>query len=388
MDLTDFLAVRSVPFAGVFLGVTRRCPLHCAHCSTNSMMSSGEPDDAWLRLLVSSFTPDDRPEVLFLSGGEPLLRAGLVADLAERARAVGTKVAMITGAYFAEGPTPPALQRAMDAVDLLSVSIDEYHEQEVSRAAVFDLVERRLEAGRLANLQTVGSSSDDPYLVELVADVEARFGHRLPVLVGQLGPAGRGAALFDGGASGEDGVAVANPRRVRTQAPVVVPAPAPCSFASWPVVTFDGTIAACCNQWVVDGPVPEHLRLGHASTTTWPQLRAAGERRAALRAIRVYGPEAIAAGAGQATGGYCSTCVTCGPTEPFSEQADRVTSSAAFELLEALTIEADRGAVLRSTMPGFEDCATWGSDSATGRPEGAEADPIGRVGRALAGIVP
>ena len=36
VHLADYLAIRAVPAAGVSLALTRRCPLNCAHCATNS----------------------------------------------------------------------------------------------------------------------------------------------------------------------------------------------------------------------------------------------------------------------------------------------------------------------------------------------------------------
>ena len=47
MHLMEVLELRPVPGAALFLAVTRRCPLSCAHCSTNSMLSSEEHDGPW-----------------------------------------------------------------------------------------------------------------------------------------------------------------------------------------------------------------------------------------------------------------------------------------------------------------------------------------------------
>ena len=74
MHLVELLSLRPVPAAGVYLTLTRRCPLTCAHCSTNSMMDSEEhAADLFLRF-AESLTPTDHPGVLALTGGEALLR--------------------------------------------------------------------------------------------------------------------------------------------------------------------------------------------------------------------------------------------------------------------------------------------------------------------------
>lgn len=42
MHAMDIISLRSTPAAGLFQSLTRRCPLTCAHCSTNSLMTSEE----------------------------------------------------------------------------------------------------------------------------------------------------------------------------------------------------------------------------------------------------------------------------------------------------------------------------------------------------------
>src|SRR5215211_2738624 len=111
MHLVDILALRQVPAAGLYLSLTRRCPLSCAHCSTNSSLVSEEHAASPFLRLVESFTPDCRPEILVLTGGEPLVRPRLVRALTERAHAVGTRVVLASGMFFAR---QQALSRSLD----------------------------------------------------------------------------------------------------------------------------------------------------------------------------------------------------------------------------------------------------------------------------------
>src|SRR5947209_7466366 len=97
MHLVEILARRQVPAAGVYLSLTRRCPLSCAHCSTNSSLASEEHEATRFTKLVESFTPECRPEILVLTGGEPLVRPKLVRDITDLAHAVGTKVVLASG---------------------------------------------------------------------------------------------------------------------------------------------------------------------------------------------------------------------------------------------------------------------------------------------------
>src|ERR1700712_1959799 len=101
MHIAEMLGRRPVPTAGLFLSLTRGCPLTCAPCSTNSMMSSEEHDEQIFRRFVDTFTVEDHPELVWLTGGEPLLRPALVLDLVAACHRVGTRVAIITGLYYA-----------------------------------------------------------------------------------------------------------------------------------------------------------------------------------------------------------------------------------------------------------------------------------------------
>src|SRR5947209_1142650 len=129
MHLVEILARRQVPGAGLYLSLTRRCPLSCAHCSTNSSLSSEEYEASNFLKLVDSFTVDCHPEILVLTGGEPLVRPGLVRGITERAHAVGTRVVLASGMFFARQATIPAsLNETIRGVDHLTASLDIYHE--------------------------------------------------------------------------------------------------------------------------------------------------------------------------------------------------------------------------------------------------------------------
>src|SRR5205807_3435240 len=135
--------------AAVFLALTRRCPLSCRHCSTNSMLGSEQHPEQFFRQFVDSFTPECHPRLVLMSGGEALLRASLVEWIARRARQAGTRSYLLSGMYFVrERRIPPAVLRAIDAVDHFSASLDVFHEEEVDREAVLRFLSRLLDEGK------------------------------------------------------------------------------------------------------------------------------------------------------------------------------------------------------------------------------------------------
>ncbi|MFE7070078.1 radical SAM protein [Streptomyces sp. NPDC057620] len=372
MQLAELMSLRPVPSAGLLVTVTGRCPLHCAHCSTTSTMASPEPDAARLLRFVGSFEATDRPEVLMLTGGEPLLRSDLTAELAGRARAAGTRVALLTGAWFAargggnrpgSGPggpdravIPPAVMRAIGRLDHFSVSIDAFHEREVPRARAFSVVRQVLDRGIACSFHVVGDGPRDPYLADVTTDIRRTFGDRVPMLVNSLRPVGRAASWAAARAVPDPDIDTdTDPGRVR-----------PCSMAAWPVVAADGTILACCNQHTVDRrPAPAHLTVGHLDGSDWTSVSRRVRSAPALRMIRTVGPGHMTARYGTAAGagprpGYCDGCRSLGEHPEVLAAADRLAGGPAGALLDLHVTQRQREAgpvsfVRRHGTAGYED---------------------------------
>ncbi|MFC3886128.1 radical SAM protein [Bacillus songklensis] len=288
--------MRARPAAGIFMALTRRCPLACEHCSTNSLVSSEEFPEELFYGFVKTFTPENKPDVILLTGGEPLLRPKLVIDITEWAHSIGTTVCLISGMFFAnQKEIPPLITQALSGVDLFTASLDYYHEKQVPRKAVFRVLHQLLDQGKDVSLQIVGLNEHDSYLADVTKDVIENFGNRVPMFVSQVGDVGRAKNWL-------------NKQHLNANIDIN---PEPCAMSSWPVISFDGTIVACCNQDVINGPVPSHLRLGHAAVDDWKTVRERLVNSEFLRAIRLFGPEYLAEQYGSERGkcdGYCSTC--------------------------------------------------------------------------------
>jgi pyruvate-formate lyase-activating enzyme len=292
VHLADIVRARTRPAAGLLLALTDRCPLTCAHCATRSGPDAPEHDAAPFRRLVGTFRPDDRPDILFLSGGEPLLRPALVAELAAAGRAAGTRSALLSGMFFARrGGLTPALRRAVTGLDHFSASLDAFHEREVPRADALAALGRILDLVPAVSVHL--TADDDTYVDTVLTDLRRAFGTRVPVLVGRLRPTGR-ARSFVPDRPG--------PRQ---------PGADPCPFALWPLVDCDGTVLACSRQSLVRRHRPPHLVLGHAARDGWPDLRRRAAADPVLRSVRALGPPETARRTGApACDGYCATCVT------------------------------------------------------------------------------
>ena len=322
MHLTEMLAYRTTPGAAVFLALTQRCPLRCRHCCTDSLMESEQHEESIFEGLVDSFTPDCRPKAVYLTGGEALLRPGLVIRLTEKAHRVGSQIELISGMYFLRNKSvPPMVQRAIDGVDHFTASLDVFHEEQVDRIAVLDYLAGLIDAGKDVSLQVVGVDDEDPYLEAVTSDAVRVTGGRMPILVTHLSNIGRATDLFDhapGGNVHELGSVSARP----------------CELASWPVVSYDGTVYACCNQEAISRKGPDHLKIGHA-TDGWPTLLQRYRDTPFLRVVRVLGPQMIATAVGQqATDDFCRTCMKTSQSPDSDDVLLGLTRTASFQRLE------------------------------------------------------
>ncbi|MCH7232165.1 radical SAM protein [Glycomyces sp. L485] len=336
MHLADLLSLRTVPAAGVLVSLTDRCPLSCAHCSTSSNRGAPQFGEEPFLAFSGTWTDESHPEVVFLSGGEPLLRPGLVRRLAARGRACGAATAVLSGMYFCRsGGIPPPIERAIRAVDHFSASIDVFHEREVPRTDVFAALHTVRSWGVEVSLHTVGARGHDPYLRDLVDRIRDEFDSEVPVLVASLRSAGRAAEW----APRHDDVLSVGP----------------CEFASWPLIDSDGTIFACCQGSMLRRLRPPHLVLGNAADTAWRTVRDRVLTSPHLRSVRTIGPIGTASAAGlRDSGGICGTCVGLDsaeslPSDRFLTSAERLVPA-----IPARTLAARWGA------GPYADAVEWG----------------------------
>ncbi|SEG54296.1 Radical SAM superfamily protein [Actinacidiphila yanglinensis] len=366
MRLAEMMTLRQTIGAGLLVTLTERCPLHCAHCSSASTARGRRLDAGALLRFLGTFRPELRPDVMMLTGGEPLTRPGLVVAAAEAAGARGTRTAVLSGASFARGGgrLPDSVRQVARAVDHFSLSLDAHHEREVAREDVFAALRALLRIGVATSLHLVGEGEDDPYLAQVTAQVRERFGTEVPMLVSAVRPVGRAAAW-------------ARP----------LPAPdasvaAGCGMAAWPVVAVDGAVTACCNQDVVDGRArPAHLVLGDLSSTAWPEVVERARRGPVLRMVRTVGPVHIAARGGEQPscggGGYCDTCHRLDDLTGARRWAERAGAGAAGELLQEAALRAGRGGG-PATLLRRHGAGRYGELVGAVRPEGGSTHGAGK----------
>lgn len=347
MHLRDIFKIRGKTAAGVYMLLTRRCPMSCAHCSTLSHpMATDEIPDEPAERFVDSFKIADPPELLCLSGGEALLRPALVRSLVSRAAKAGTSTYLMSGMFFAsEGRIPQPVRQAIAGLAHFSASIDQYHEKFVPRKEIFKALASIRELGVSISIQSVSNGIEDAYFQDLLVGIEAYFGRSVPVFYLLLKPIGRAAEWFQ-------------PRSEKLESHAI----APCKVASWPAVSFDGQIYACCNQRVIEGGQGEHLSIGDIAETDWRTVRARMLERPVLRVIRTLGPTSAALLSGSPIGhGQCRTCSSIRAGAEVDGQMASAMRTPRSAILEAYVSQASAEPGAFGVDPGDSKYLLWGT---------------------------
>jgi hypothetical protein len=347
MHLREIFRIRGKTAAGVYMLLTRRCPMSCAHCSTQSHpMATDELSREPVEKFIDSFEGADPPELLCLSGGEALLRPALVKSLVSRAAKAGTSTYLMSGMFFAsEGRVPRPVRQAVAGLAHFSASIDRYHEKFVPREAALKALASIRDLGVSISIQSVANGREDPYFHDLLAEIETYFGRSVPVFYLLLKPIGRAAEWF-------------MPGSVEVESSPI----SPCKVASWPTVSFDGHIYACCNQRVIEGGQGQHLSVGHIEEVDWRTVRARMLERPVLRLIRTLGPTKAALLAGSPiVHGQCRTCSSIRADADADARMASAMMTPRSKILEAYVSQASAEPGAFGVDPGDSKFLLWGT---------------------------
>lgn len=285
--LSDFQALASARadrLAGLYVAITRRCPLSCAHCSTRSSPHTGERAigphlERFFASIESSTRPP--PRYIYFTGGEPLLHPALVTRLAASARQFGARTHLISSGFFGKSARlAPALDTLLSRyIDGVTFSWDIFHSEFLEFSHLCRAVRWCQERGLSVSIQhTYVPAADDPFVACFSRELPG-----VPVFSSPLTRVGR--------AADNDLVPLARNNDDHSNSG----GDSPCLVASWPVISYYGQIVACCNQSIIDAEpdaVPAHLKLGTVFEDTWSDISARRATHPTLDVIETRGPRA------------------------------------------------------------------------------------------------
>jgi hypothetical protein len=296
LRLAEVERARDTPGASALLFITDRCPVGCGHCSVDSRPDSPRITDFTLFEGVLDTLCTGEQRLIGVSGGEPFTERRGLSLAAERITSAGKHLVVYTSGYW--GSRPPGWARqVLRACSCVFLSTDTFHQ------------------ARLADEQFVTAAraitDEGAWLVVQVLDDPATFERAVELLERALGPSwpdaveiNRVGLLPYGRAAG-----LGAPRPQ-------IPGKAfgPCLIARSPVVRYDGTVSACCNEAVIMGRGPDEFRRICQGATQTAQALADLRHHALFTAVATTGPGPLTADprlTDLANRGFTSICEIC-----------------------------------------------------------------------------
>jgi organic radical activating enzyme len=278
---SELAVIRATPGRTALLFITDRCPVECAHCSVGSRTHSpGIANQDHFETMVQALAQQPGLEVVGISGGEPFVeRQGLAYAVEQLQRAGLGVVIFSSGLWGRSQETPDWIQTVLSHTNTLVLSTDAFHQNKVSPEHFCRAARAVVKHKVWLVVQTLNPSQAHVLLQEALGPFYQEQAEIIP-----LRPLsnGRGSTVF-----------------VQTQMYKAQDL-SPCPLVANPVLRHDGILTACCNEDVITGHGPSHLRTRlpqhHSPAQARTQLREAivqFQCHPLLRLMRTVGPAAL-----------------------------------------------------------------------------------------------
>lgn len=243
MTLADVSFDRSVPGQAVGLFLTDRCPVGCAHCSVDSRPDSPTVTDfVLLEQTVRALARRPALRSVGITGGEPFTERRALTFVVDELAGAGKGIALFTSGVWARGRRVPTwIRDVLRKTSCVFLSTDAYHAKSVGGEEFTRAIRTITDEGVWLIVQVL--KSDLGLATELLDKaLGAAWNESAEISPVPPLPYGRGASLFtyEGSWAGS--------RFGR------------CSLASTPLIRYDGTVTACCNEEVIMGGGAQRLR--------------------------------------------------------------------------------------------------------------------------------
>ncbi|MFC3886127.1 radical SAM protein [Bacillus songklensis] len=244
MKYTEVESIRNTPGRSLLLFITDRCPVGCEHCSVDSRPGSPSIHDFELfESIVEGICCEKKLSMVGISGGEPFVeRQGLTLAV-NRLASAGKEIVLYTSGVWAKSIIPRWIRDVIALANCVFLSTDAFHNKTVNDDQFVLAARTIVEEGAWLIVQVLNL----PDMVARAEELLCRaFGKDYLEfaeinLISPL-PYGRGKGIFTLGTN-QDGHEFG-----------------PCRSLTAPVVRYDGTISACCNEQVIMGLGPNRLR--------------------------------------------------------------------------------------------------------------------------------
>ena len=316
----------------LLLQVTLACPLRCSHCCVSSAPERREKlSIEEVRRTISLFA-DNRPDgIVVFTGGEPFSHLEVLRKGVSAAVVSGLKTYIISAAPWA---STAARARGMISrfsdIDLLSLSIDHFHQKFVPISNIYNAIRASITAGVPVNILYTHDDNHPKYR-EVVEGLLLEFANAITVHETPLGKVGRAKELEQDFALLEDGRELDG-----------------CPLIGSPAVTATGNVSACCQVRetnLIEVGASHFLNLGDLSES-WADNLIRLSEHSVYQAIKHLGPrwllrEMIRSGLSAPRDmTNCSSCQACShitrDTNNIAQIAELIDSGRGAIILEAM----------------------------------------------------
>lgn len=245
LDHAEIERIRRLRGRSILLFLTDRCPVGCAHCSVASRANSPTIRDfALFEEIAGWIAGEPAFEVVAISGGEPFVERRGLTHATRRFAAAGQRIVVFTSGVWAHPPrTPRWITQVLACCATVYLSTDAFHGSQIEDAVFIRAAQAVAKAGVWLVVQGLNDATTARRIDMLLVEAFGSDWHLYAEvnLIAPL-PNGRGKAIFNRAPQtpGEDF--------------------GPCTLVRNPMVRYDGTVVACCNESVLMGHGPPRLR--------------------------------------------------------------------------------------------------------------------------------
>lgn len=272
--------IPEMPFLmNVGLLLTCKCQVTCPHCILEAGPHRTEQmrtDDAvnWIRQIAGYRSGHIR--VLALTGGEPFYDLDALQIISNCGREQGLFVSAVTNGFWASTPEKAVeTLKRMDAIRLLSISTDVYHQKYIPFERITNAVAAARQCGVACSISVCTDNEQDPAYQRILEQV-SELVPKEAIFNAVTFPVGRALARI-------------NDLRYDTTPD---PPPSACSAGGSPIIFPDGRVIACIGP-VIDLKSEHPLLLGNLRTQSLAEILDAAEANPVLHAIRLWGPQKL-----------------------------------------------------------------------------------------------
>ncbi|MBX3347980.1 MAG: radical SAM protein [Nitrospira sp.] len=309
------LAFQRFAWTSIVFSVTRRCPLTCAHCITQSSPNKSLPilKSQEAQILAKDFLQLSQLGLrrICFTGGEPILALEAVCILANEAKTHGISTCLVTSGYWGQN-YQNACQTLKDlkSISRWDIGYDEHHEQFLPWEAFACTLELLVEYNVDFSVR-VCASSNPSKTAETVAKIRSVVGSEIPIITQSVRHLGRATNLVP--------------------TPPCMPRPIQPCISSGPLVREDGSVGPCCSG-LAYSQSHNPFYFGNALTDGLVSVWRHWREDKLLRLMRLLGlhyPIKWAGEAGTLTSNFrtsedvCESCVSLWSTSPNSAASAR-----------------------------------------------------------------